>query len=282
MPPPRKPFRPPPAEMEGTRLESSEEILQALAARRAGRATDEMPALPVPPLPVRPAPVTAVEPADVQPERPTQRPPMALLCVLDDGRPDGELIRLRAERTMIGRTEGDIRIAHDGQISSRHAEIVRQRTASGWRWLLTDLGSTNGVYVRVGSSVLRDGYELMVGQGRYRFELPDFDAGGETQAGGGRDMRPTLVEVTAAGPLQRFPLVHPELWIGRDPRACAIARPEDALVSPRHARVYRTDKGWHVENHRSFNGLWLRVEQVALGDNCQFRLGEQRFLFRVL
>ncbi|MFO0876550.1 MAG: FHA domain-containing protein [Gemmataceae bacterium] len=276
MPPPRKPFRPPPAEMEGTRLESNEEIQQAIAARRSGRSGDDLLPPPVPPVPVAP------EPTDVRAERPTQRPPMALLCMLDDGRPDGELFRLRAERTQLGRTEGDIRIPHDSQVSARHAEIVRQRTTGGWRWLLTDQGSTNGVYVRVGSSVLRDGYELLIGQGRYRFEVADFDQVSDTQPGVGRDLRPSLVEVAPTGPVQRFPLAHSELWIGRDPRACVIARPEDALVSPRHARVYRTDKGWYVENHRSLNGLWLRVEQVALGDTCQFRLGEQRFLFRVL
>ena len=31
----------------------------------------------------------------------------------------------------------------------------------------------------------------------------------------------------------------------------------------------------------SLNGLWLRVDRIPLDTSCQFRLGEQRFLFRV-
>ena len=78
-------------------------------------------------------------------------------------------------------------------------------------------------------------------------------------------------------------LFGPEYWIGRDAQSCQIARPDDLLVNARHARLYRNAKGeWHVENNKSLNGLWLRVEQMTLTGNCQFRLGEQRFLFRVL
>ncbi len=39
---------------------------------------------------------------------------------------------------------------------------------------------------------------------------------------------------------------------------------------------------WHIENNKSLNGLWLRMtEPVWLGASCLFRVGEQRFLFRV-
>ena len=59
-------------------------------------------------------------------------------------------------------------------------------------------------------------------------------------------------------------------------------RPDDPFVNPRHARLYRDPKGqWHVENNKSVNGLWLRVGEIPLGANCQFRMGEQRFLFRM-
>jgi hypothetical protein len=85
------------------------------------------------------------------------------------------------------------------------------------------------------------------------------------------------------GPVQRFPLTLPEYWIGRDAQACPIARAGDMLASPRHARLYRDAKGqWHIENNNSLNGLWLRVEEITLGSACQFRFGEQKFLFRVL
>jgi pSer/pThr/pTyr-binding forkhead associated (FHA) protein len=268
-------------EVPATRLESDEEIRQAILARRGRLAGKAAPAAP-----------GAAEEADVKPERPSLRPPTAFLCILDDGKLDGEWIRLRADRTILGRTEGDVRIPHDGMISSRHAEISRQRGSRGFRWLLTDLGSTNGTFVRIGSTLLRSGNELVIGGGRYRFEasLPETvafeNSGGNTRAWAGspaQSLVPALVEVTPAGPGQRFTLAKPEYWIGRDGTACAISRPEDPLVNPRHARLYRdADGSWHVENHKSLNGLWLRIDPtLPLHGTCQFRLGEQRFVFKV-
>ncbi len=232
---------------------------------------------------------------EAQAERPVLRPPTALLCVLDDGMPDGEWVRLRADVLTIGRSDGEVRIPHDGLLSGRHAQIIRQRGHNNCRWLLADLQSTNGTFVRIGSSVLRHESEVIVGSGRYRFEVaagaapaaaPAGTPPQTTQAWTGAPVRslvPALVEITPAGPANRFPLSLPEYWIGRDARTCAIARPDDTLADARHARLYRDPKGqWHLENNKSLNGLWLRItEPMPLGNACQFRLGEQRFLFRV-
>ncbi|HEV3261715.1 MAG TPA: FHA domain-containing protein [Gemmataceae bacterium] len=279
-----------PEPRDATRLESDQEIRQALQARRA-RLAARAPAAGK----AGPVKVSAPGPAEVeaQAERPVQRPPTAMLCILDDGKIDGEWVRLRADRTVIGRTDGEIRIPHDGQVSGRHAEIVRQRGPKGWRWLLVDLQSTNGTFVRIGSSLLQHGNELLIGAGRYRFEAaagpPGPAAPGAalqpTQAWSnqqGGSLVPSLVETTAAGPVQRFSLMLPEYWVGRDPQSYPIARPNDVLVNARHARLYRDAGGqWHIENNKSLNGLWLRVvEPMPLGGGCQFRAGEQRFLFR--
>lgn len=284
-------------EPEPTRLESAEEILKALEARKARKLQAATPRRPGgPPPPPRPAV------SEAKRERPSQRPPMALLCILDDGpvdgKHDGEWIRLRTERILIGRTSGDVRIPHDGQISGEHAEIVREWSGNNWRWSLRDIGSTNGTFVRIGSTLLRHENEFLVGQGRYRFEVAapaaggltaayEPDAGGVTQmpqAGSGalRTMLASLVEVGPAGPLQRFPLSLPEYWIGREPREGAIVRGDDPYAEAQHARLYRDRSGqWHVANNGSLNGLWLRVKSIPLEKACQFRLGEQRFLFRV-
>jgi pSer/pThr/pTyr-binding forkhead associated (FHA) protein len=219
---------------------------------------------------------------------------MALLCVLDDGKEEGECVRLRGDRCLIGRADGDLRIPHDQMMSGRHAEIVRQKTKDGgYRWVLTDLESTNGTWVRVGRTLLQDQGEILVGRGQYRFEAGSLDVGAAatvsaeaTRAyvpGSAGAATAALIEVTPARPGPRYPLTQAEYWIGRDPRACAIARPDDPIVNPRHARLHRDARGqWHVENNKSVNGLWLRVDEIPLGTTCQLRMGEQRFLFRVL
>lgn len=273
--------------LDGTRLESSDEIQQAIKAHLAAASA--------------PAPVgvggKAVKPAaapepETPVEKPQQRPPMAMICLLDDGRQEGEWFRLRAERTVLGRSEGDIRISHEVLMSGRHAEIVRQKTGSGYRWVLTDLGSTNGTYVRCGSTVLRPQAEVILGRGHYRYEggaAAPADAGpsdGTTRAWTAAPIQtlvPSLVELTPSGVGQRWPLTLPEYWIGRDPQLCPIARADDLFLNPRHARLHRDAKGqWHIENNKSVNGVWLRIEEIPLGATCQFRLGEQRFFFRVI
>jgi hypothetical protein len=274
---------------EGTRLESDEEIRQALQARRAHLAPPAAQAGAQ-----AKAPVAAPAEIEAQAEQPVLRPPIAYLCVLDDGKTEGEWVRLRADRTVIGRTEGDVRIPHDGAISGQHAELVRQRIAAGFRWLLADLKSTNGTFVRVGATILRHENELLIGLGRYRFEaaaaaaapLPPGAPQQTTQAWSGAPVHslvPSLVELGPSGPLRRINLTLPEYWIGRDPKSCAIARPDDVLANARHARLHRDAKGqWHIENNKSLNGLWLRIiDPMPLGSACQFRMGEQRFIFRI-
>ncbi len=268
-------------EPEPTHLESAEEIHRALAARRT-RLQRPITGQPLPPpLPTIP---------ETQRERPTQRPPMARLCILDDGKQDGEWVRIRTDRTVIGRADGDVRIPHDVQMSSRHAEIVREQTPTGWRWLLHDLGSTNGTFVRIADTVLRNYNEFLIGLGHYRFEAAMMPpAVAATPEGSGvtqmpqpvvaRALVPALVEITPAGPVQRFQLTLPEYWVGRDPATCGIVRADDLFVDAQHARDRNGQ--WHVENNASVNGLWLRIKSIRLEKACQFRLGEQRFLFRV-
>ncbi len=281
-PPDKQPLVP----RAATLLESEQEIRQAIQARQ-----DRLRSRP--PADSGPSSSAAAE-AEAQPYRPRVRPPLALLCILDDGKHDGEWLRLRGDRYVLGRTDGDIRIPHDGLMSSRHAELSRQKVQGAVRWVLTDLGSTNGTLVRVGSTVLRDGWEVQVGRGRYRFEAADRETtaaepavAGTTrpwQSEGVHAQFPALVELAEEGGGRRFLLRQAESWLGRDPGTCAIARPDDPLTNPRHARLYRDAKGqWHIANHKSLNGVWLRlVQPQPIETACQFQLGEQRFLLRVL
>lgn len=263
----------------GTRLESIDDIREALPAARRSPTVKE-----------------AAKP-DVMPFRPVRRPPMALLCILDDGRDEGEWLRLRAERIVLGRTEGDVRIPHDDMMSGRHAELFRQISNERYRWYLHDLGSTNGSYVRINTTQLRNGQEFLIGTRRFRFSSgmqAEANAAQEEAAETAKGTRgwqsvsltellPSLVELTPHGEGQRVYLNKPEHTIGREAGPCDILLSDDLMVSPRHARLYRDAKGrWLLENCAARNGVWLRIDKIAIDNSAHFQLGEQRFLIKVL
>ncbi|QVL32676.1 FHA domain-containing protein [Telmatocola sphagniphila] len=288
---------------ESTFLESDEDIRAAIAARKLGvkptSAPDPKPAIPKPAA-IVPTPETAPTAGwiDVSPKpaplyepqlfQPTNRPPMASLCVLDDLGEDGTWHRLMKDRIVIGRTEGDIQIPHDAMISTKHAELIRQKNRENWRWILSDLGSTNGSFVRVGSGILHNRQEFLIGRTHYRFDSAKGEStvpAEKSQSGmtvswqdtGALAMIPSIVELTPQGEGQRIPITTSEIWIGRDPH-CQVIPKEDPFANGKHARIYRDAKGrWFIVNNKSLNGVWVRVEQIPLEGNCQFLLGEQRF-----
>ncbi len=230
------------------------------------------------------------------PFRPDVRPPIAMLTVCDDGKNDGEVIRIRSHQFVIGRTEGDLCIPIDGRISSRHVEITLQTIAGRHhRWVVTDLQSTHGMFVRVSRVGLGESSELIVGGGRYHFEAPRHQ-GVTTIEGISQEDRfesthgftdpateiqaPALTELIGNQIGNRVLLVGPEYWIGSDP-SCQFCRNDDLYCEPKHVRVYRNPKGlWHAENNKTANGLWVRMPQVVVESLVQFQIGEQRFRLR--
>lgn len=297
MPPPDRPPRPP-VERFGTLIESEDEIRQAIAANLGGR-----PAAPSAPQSAAPSPTApeAVPPvASAKPFRPTARPPVAVLTVFDDGRSDGETIRIRTPKFVIGRAEGDLTIPIDGRISSRHVEIALQPVNGAPRWVVTDLQSRHGLFVRVSRAALSDGAEFLVGGGRYQFQAPTSPDAGETRdhpaggpagdfghtqpwADGGPTVGlPTLVELVQEGPAGRTPLIKPEYWIGAA-ASCEIRRVDDPFCEPRHARMTRgANGGWGVEHDRTANGLWVRMARIVVDAPVRFQIGEQRFQIKVM
>ena len=284
MPPtPVPPQQPPDEERPGTLLESDEEIREAQKALKPGPAAT---AAKQPPSRRPPA----------NPYRPTVRPPMALLTVFDDGITEGQMIRVRGDRFIIGRSEGDLLISHDELISGRHVEITRHRLGDKYRWVITDLQTRNGLFVRVSRTALTDKSEFLVGSGRYRFEAADSELPGTVDFlpaeakpsstrhyGSGQTpvRQPVVVELVAGGIGARVPLVQPEHWIGSDP-ACTICRADDPFVEPRHVRLScASDNVWHAQNNKTANGLWFKVPQITVEDGCLFQIGEQRFRLKV-
>lgn len=138
--------------------------------------------------------------------------------------------------------------------------------------------------------------EILVGNGRYRFEAPQAGPGatGDDPAeeprretthgwndGPGPFRPPALTELLGREIGNRLLLVKPEYWIGSDP-SCPICRPDDPFCEPRHVRLYRKPKGsWHAEHNKTPNGLWMRMTQITVEATVQFQIGAQRFQLKV-
>lgn len=235
------------------------------------------------------------EPADAKPLRPVHRPPMALLCAVDDGLERGEWFRLRRPRTVVGRVEGDVVVPHDDAMSGKHLEIVRAAVPGGFRWVIRDLGSTNGTFFRVSGGLLRAGMELLLGSRRYRFDLPlpersEQPSQDQTRMwqtanlGQAAGPRPTLTELIPGGASgKQFVVATDDISLGRSAQQCDLSIADDPFVSPRHARVFSDKRGhWQIENVGGTNGVWVRVEEMPIENSGEFMAGEQRFLFKVL
>jgi hypothetical protein len=283
-------------ERSQTVLETDEDIRQALLSGLKAQPPPGVvspPRAAEPPAPVPAPPVGRGAAASVF--RPTVRPPVPILTVFDDGKSDGEMIRIRDAKFTIGRTEGDLRFPLDGRMSARHVEITHQVVGGLHRWVVTDLQSTHGMFVRVSKTNLADKAEFLVGGGRYRFDASQHDPAstvdmpggaysGATQGwsdGAGPFRPPALTELLGREIGNRSLLVKGEYWIGSDP-GCQVCRPDDPFCEARHVRVYRDPRGgWHAEHNKSQNGLWLRMVQVASDSMILFQIGEQRFKLKI-
>jgi len=195
--------------------------------------------------------------------RPTLRRPMALLQIVDDGHEDGETVRIRGDTFVIGRSEGDLVVPHDISMSTRHAKIDRL-SAGGWQ--LADLGSARGTCVRVTAARLKNGLQFQIGSTRLRFDSTDPEA-------------VWLVEVLAHGEGYRYQCpATTAITLGRIGGDCHVMI-DDPFVSPVHAELRHTDRGWKIVN-RGLNGLWMKIEApVKMTATSQFQCGEQRFVF---
>ncbi len=230
----------------------------------------------------------------VLPFRPTNRQPLAMLTVLDDGsRDSGETIRIRDSRFAIGREKGDLTIAFDADISAQHAELRCQRQKGRFRWYLIDQKSTNGSFVRAFRASLSRENELIIGGRRYLFQMPEPGTEGtETEALQTQAYRapsrtmleqfmPRLTETGVdAEHARSFSLGGKEVYLGTDSR-CQIAIDDDPFVSPKHARIFQDESGrWMIEDQKSLNGVWIRVKKFAMDKQTEFQLGQQRFRFQ--
>jgi len=228
--------------------------------------------------------------------RPNQRPPMAMIELLDDAGDRGEEFRVRADNLTIGRTSGDIVIPHDSQVSGSHVRISRRIVNSEFHWFLTDLSSTNGTFLRVGKTSLQPSVPVIIGSFRYAYRPAVSPAvnepAGTTPAGTRGWQAPTaaelkrltaaLVRIATDGTETDFPLPSDGAKIGSDSSQCQIVISDDPTVNRIHATIQMTDKGMIIEDNKSLNGLWVAISERRLGNSATFQIGEQRIRFRVI
>lgn len=210
--------------------------------------------------------------------------PARLVSIQKDGT-DGAVFALDREQVDIGRAEGEIVLSDDPYLSPRHARIRRK----GSSFVLRDLDSVNGVYVRLREPVeLNDGDQILMGQQLLRFEvLRDAEAPlGPAAAHGvmvfGTPEVPRLarlVQYTTEGVGRDVHyLYRGETILGRE--TGDIVFTDDPFLSRRHASiaVERPTRRFVLTDMGSSNGTALRVHgerPLVAGD--QLRVGKHLF-----
>ncbi len=214
-----------------------------------------------------------------------------LVRIAKDGS-EGAQHAITAEVTDVGRTEGNILLADDPYLSTRHARISVRRSNdpnAAPSLVLTDLASVNGVYVRLRSPhVLVAGDLLLCGQQVLRFEAVT-----EIEGARGPAMQHGVLLFGSPAPVTRARLVQrtveglardvlyllrDEFVVGRE--VGDRTYPEDVFMSRRHAAVRRDGQNYVLHDLGSSNGTFVQIhDELVLHDGDQFRIGHH--LFRV-
>jgi pSer/pThr/pTyr-binding forkhead associated (FHA) protein len=219
------------------------------------------------------------------------------LVVIEADGSEGMTFALAERPLDIGRTEGDILVKEDPYVSPRHARLV----PDGGRWLVRDLSSTNGVYLRVKKPhALQDADLLLLGQEVLQFQLvsePEKGLGHASQHGTllfgspitSRSAR--LCQRTVEGITRDVYYLHrDETIIGRE--SGDIVFTADPFLSRRHAVIRRSlarkdgaarsGSRWDftLTDLDSSNGTFVAIRgEVVLSHGDFVRVGQH--LFRV-
>lgn len=200
---------------------------------------------------------------------------------------EGGVFSLDAPQTDLGSREADIVLGDDPYMAPRHARIERR----GETFILRDLGSINGIYMRLREPVdLTTGDMFLIGQQVLRFEvLPEAErrVGPAKQHGVMVFGTPELLrlarlsQLTTEG-LERdvYYLYRDETVLGREQADIVFA--EDPFLSRRHAAITmdRDNVRFTLRDLGSSNGSALRLRsERALRQGDQFRLGRHLFRF---
>jgi pSer/pThr/pTyr-binding forkhead associated (FHA) protein len=209
-----------------------------------------------------------------------------LVTIARDGA-EGASYPMTGEQMDVGREEGTILLRDDGYVSPRHLRLARREDG----WYARDLGSLNGVYLRLRRpQILTDGDLLLIGLQVLRFEaVKDAEQGfgPATQQGTllfGSPMLPRyarLCERTVEGVTRNvFYLHRDETIIGRE--SGDIVFTDDPFMSRRHVaiRLDAATSSFTVTDLGSSNGTYMAVRgEIPLANGDFLRIGQH--LFRV-
>jgi pSer/pThr/pTyr-binding forkhead associated (FHA) protein len=232
-----------------------------------------------------PEPRSGAGPRSAEPG-PAAGPDARLVMLLRDGS-EGRIIPLGEGDTDLGAQEGDIVFADDPYLSPRHARV----TCRAGTYTLRDLGSTNGIYLRLRDvQELRDRDMVLIGQQVLRFELlldGELSLGPAWQGGvlvfGTPEVSrfARLVQYTTEGVGRDVHyLFRDETVIGRENGDIVFT--DDPFLSRRHAaiRVEHAGRRFTLYDLGSSNGTALRIRgEHVLKSGDQFRMGRHLFRF---
>ncbi len=229
---------------------------------------------------------------EAQPFVPRHRPAYPKLTIIDDGEESaGEVVRLRRDSLAIGRSEGDLQFPAERMMTSLHARISLDEVSPGsWQWILHDLESRHGVFTRFHEEIVRAGNEILIGgtklimhgaastpaiqEGRSRhvpYVAKNFRTSTAIVAMGYTPDRPDLI----------IPVERRQLEFGAAVQGAGRIV-GDSFMDPKHLSLRSTDGNtWTASDMGSLNGTWLRIRRRELDSDCEFMVGEQRFLFNL-
>lgn len=183
---------------------------------------------------------------------------------------------IHANGLNVGRAKTSAEFPGLSSMAVRHMKLRYDRTSL----IVEDLGSINGVYLRVVQPTeLSDGMRFRVGNQTIEFHEPGaFEpavplVGEDGEEYCSRDLEPLafLDLIRPNGqPGLRFPITKPDATIiGREGPNTHIALTSDNSVSGMHARIYRKDGKFILEDLKSRNGTFVHVlgsTKVTSGD----------------
>ena len=204
-----------------------------------------------------------------------------LIVIKPDGS-EGAKIPVMNSEVVLGRSSDYEVLQSDPFLSPAHASV----TPSGNGFLVKDLGSLNGVFLRIRGEVeLNDGDQIRVGQELLEFHVVENlqpiveHSGDDTHTAGSPDLglwgRLSLV----GGPeveTRAFVFSQDEVVIGRE--VGDIVFREDGFVSGKHARVAKVEGKFFLKDLGSSNGTYVRIrgdQQIGRGDLVL--MGQQLF-----